>query len=970
MKRLAIASQRRYGHHTWLGVDGTMKTEIHSVFEALLAAIGFRSYGKITAATGVTEGSRGLNFDTILLICSSHDIQGPQVSAGGRKSRYCPETHDESLRGVELAASFDNGRQFTFVLTAKRLLLSLEGCGIVFGGISKSQPFSNLYLSLCSTDLRNFDAIGNSLKSSTFHLYNTGQVRVFPKGLGKSGRIQIIFAIIYYMKWLLGVSASMSFITSMGDTYLQCSHHGHDLDELEQPKPDGKPSEGKEQHGLYGEAHGFSYVSSKPSGLPVWERANSPPRLGQHIVLVPCRPEFVRPAVYQLTRRHLIHSPPSGVYEGGVSIFYSYLFRELVKQLTPQCPSSILVNAMSGQNETCILAPTADFSRLKDNTWKRVKLSDTPATGLDNMGIITNLGVISYFFLLIYLPYFGSPNLGKRRNHVKQRFLCRYWGNPKGGCYHWSRSLPFHDTFCFWNQHDREEIAGVAIQRRDDLVVFPTDHYVIHYFWGEDFNIRYVLAQRATRYERLSCYWVVCSRMRDPMLMDYDAYTLDITFRDSGVMVVVLRTEKATSYRLVVVLFRDWETQMNKRSIAFRILDHYEGRLPLGQLELFVLSPIPLTQFLHALSPLPQKDTKNVIRNTHRPLGFSGRQVGCFSLRYAPTTNDHRVEVFVKVEYFPPIILPNGSLVSRPFSSRYLFGAEIPSLIVVYCTALLLLSSPLAIHHLYPLGPLKTCATQPHFFSYMLDSPRLRCPQLAASSHRTGPIPIGRNAKPSNRPHQRTSLPEEKWQQEQIRIYLRLYRHLHHLHRADLPRRRHQTRIHTEPLHRHCLTYAKLIHHHCLTPQITMPISLAKQIGVGEPKIFILIDTGSMTTALYMARRPQAAVLCNGQEAAMIGESNTLPETALRLDKTLLYCMKFSIPELKHFRTISHSILLYIMRHGQGSIPFAKLLKTMSCSTLDDKKQYVKGIFDNRPNWIPIFTFYRLAGLLGYGLIL
>ncbi|KAF2475564.1 uncharacterized protein BDR25DRAFT_350908, partial [Lindgomyces ingoldianus] len=30
-----------------------------------------------------------------------------------------------------------------------------------------------------------------------------------------------------------------------------------------------------------------------------------------------------------------------------------------------------------------------------------------------------------------------------------------------------------------------------------------------------------------------------------------------------------------------------------------------------------------------------------------------------------------------------------------------------------------------------------------------------------------------------------------KWQQEQIRIYLRLYRHLHHLHRADLPRRRH-----------------------------------------------------------------------------------------------------------------------------------------------------------------------------------
>jgi hypothetical protein len=49
----------------------------------------------------------------------------------------------------------------------------------------------------------------------------------------------------------------------------------------------------------------------------------------------------------------------------------------------------------------------------------------------------------------------------------------------------------------------------------------------------------------------------------------------------------------------------------------------------------------------------------------------------------------------------------------------------------------------------------------------------------------------------------------------------------------------------------------------------TMLASMSKESQIGEPRLFTLVDTGSMNVTLFVARRPPVAVLCCGQEGGM-----------------------------------------------------------------------------------------------------
>lgn len=54
-----------------------------------------------------------------------------------------------------------------------------------------------------------------------------------------------------------------------------------------------------------------------------------------------------------------------------------------------------------------------------------------------------------------------------------------------------------------------------------------------------------------------------------------------------------------------------------------------------------------------------------------------------------------------------------------------------------------------------------------------------------------------------------------------------------------------------------------------LTQHVSTLLSMSTQSKIGEPKLFTLVDTGSMTVTLFMALRPPTVVLCCGQEGGM-----------------------------------------------------------------------------------------------------
>ncbi|KAF1832876.1 hypothetical protein BDW02DRAFT_404873 [Decorospora gaudefroyi] len=52
-------------------------------------------------------------------------------------------------------------------------------------------------------------------------------------------------------------------------------------------------------------------------------------------------------------------------------------------------------------------------------------------------------------------------------------------------------------------------------------------------------------------------------------------------------------------------------------------------------------------------------------------------------------------------------------------------------------------------------------------------------------------------------------------------------------------------------------------------PQFATLRSMSKNSNAGEPRLFTLVDTGSMTVTLFMARRPPSVILVCGQESGM-----------------------------------------------------------------------------------------------------
>jgi hypothetical protein len=77
----------------------------------------------------------------------------------------------------------------------------------------------------------------------------------------------------------------------------------------------------------------------------------------------------------------------------------------------------------------------------------------------------------------------------------------------------------------------------------------------------------------------------------------------------------------------------------------------------------------------------------------------------------------------------------------------------------------------------------------------------------------------------------------------------------------------------------------------------TMLASMSKESQIGEPRLFTLVDTGSMTVTLFVARRPPVAVLCCGQEGGMQRallcsydwtNSTLYRETIVRMESTVI----------------------------------------------------------------------------------
>jgi hypothetical protein len=84
-------------------------------------------------------------------------------------------------------------------------------------------------------------------------------------------------------------------------------------------------------------------------------------------------------------------------------------------------------------------------------------------------------------------------------------------------------------------------------------------------------------------------------------------------------------------------------------------------------------------------------------------------------------------------------------------------------------------------------------------------------------------------------------------------------------------------------------------------PQVATLRSMSQDSKLGEPKLFTLIDTGSMTVTLFMARRPPTVVLVCGEESGMqrallcsfdCTTGILHRETVIRMETTVLDCMK------------------------------------------------------------------------------
>ncbi|KAH7116966.1 hypothetical protein B0J11DRAFT_105782 [Dendryphion nanum] len=80
-------------------------------------------------------------------------------------------------------------------------------------------------------------------------------------------------------------------------------------------------------------------------------------------------------------------------------------------------------------------------------------------------------------------------------------------------------------------------------------------------------------------------------------------------------------------------------------------------------------------------------------------------------------------------------------------------------------------------------------------------------------------------------------------------------------------------------------------------PNIAMLVEMSKKSQFGEPRVFTLVDTGSMTVTLFLARRPPISVLCCGQEGGMqrallcsydAATATLHRETILRMETTVL----------------------------------------------------------------------------------
>ncbi|KAH7346973.1 hypothetical protein BKA66DRAFT_576536 [Pyrenochaeta sp. MPI-SDFR-AT-0127] len=475
------------------------------------------------------------------------------------------------------------------------------------------------------------------------------------------------------------------------------------------------------------------------------------------------------------------------------------------------------------------------------------------------------------------------------------------------------------------------DVITTAINHQD--VTYAYIAYTSNQFQSiEDYQAVHKMAERATRDAGLSAYWIALSCMPQPEFAEEDVYNLDSICRNAKLLVVTLGNrigEYVPSHKLE--LFRDFGSRvwcrrylltsppgarilvyirgeapenhlsLSKRefallvwateeaSIALRLLDHEDGTLRLGTLEHLVLCirffvsgrtvqylPGDYSYVLMGILPhRPQIDPTDtawrsfcriiLANDTDQLLERLICHLSASPGNFWPATDDiwgarlwdirphcqiaglgasdHliidgsfaasiRWNSFIRVDYRRnySMFMKMVRVLYRSSPLAIVLGfvlvflgprqARITGLVLIVSVVLLTLSSPYLIPFFYRFDP-KTFSTQPCFFGvegYVnLD---------ALSTHL-----FGESSNP----------PRLRWSPHSSVLHTHIPNEFDECEGADPG----------------------------LTPHIVTLMRMSEESKIGQPKLFTLVDTGTMTVTLFMARRPPTVVLCCGQEGGM-----------------------------------------------------------------------------------------------------
>lgn len=476
---------------------------------------------------------------------------------------------------------------------------------------------------------------------------------------------------------------------------------------------------------------------------------------------------------------------------------------------------------------------------------------------------------------------------------------------------------------------------------------------------SEDYLALHKMAERATRDAGLTAYWVAISCMPEAEFVEEDVYNIDSYCRNSKMMFVALGSKingrdpfgkleliRDFGNRLwcrpyllhsplgarIKIYFRGESAEnhlsLTKRgfallafsgedaSMALRLLDHQEGRIRLGPVEYFVLCAKFLTrggttQYLPGdlyyvlMGTLPRRPTIDrtdtawqafcrlclanedhkilerivchlSIQNAHWATADDAWGVALWDIdpycQVAGVANNDMIildgayastikwDAFDKVD-FPrehvalkagtgcvlrcsPLILAVGIILLSVGST----DNRIPGLVLILLGTILIACSPFWVCFLYSYNP-KTHDTQPCFFGVEGHVPLDKLSRLL----------FGQSYDP----------PRLRWSPYSSMLSR------HHMNTSG-----------------ECEGVDPIS-----SPEIAMLQSMSKESRLGEPKMFTLVDTGTMTVTLFMARRPPIAVLCCGQEGGMhralmcsldYTTSSLHRETVLRMESTVV----------------------------------------------------------------------------------